>query len=807
VGKLSRTAALLGILLAGVAGSAPAVGKTAFRPRIGTAMGLMPPRGTLDTAVGTNIPVVYHGGSVMAGTVTVHTVFWAPPGYRFGGSPGLGILGYEALIQRFFTDAAHDSGRLSNVFSVLRQYGETGVPGAYSLAYGASADSIDDTDPFPAADAQCPSPAGTGTCVTDSEVQRELDHVIQTRDPGGYGLHDMWLLFLPPNVDECVNAGSCGTNAFAGYHSLADEGHGEFIYAVMIDTLIEAQPVPGADPEGNPDAENTIDTAAHEAVEAITDPEGVGWMDPNGFEVADKCEAGPQWGTPLGYAPDGAPYNQVIGGHEYAVQEMWSNPAGACVQSSAATADGLPLPRISLRQFSPAVSGRIGAPTPGVVVHVGIVRGGDLVADAVTRTRADGTWGPIDLRSARGALHGVGDDRDVILVDYGRGGPPDDLILTGAGGNPYTEAGWTSWADLDTGFAVRSRSVSIAPCGQTGVLTVTVNGRPTAPLLPECQNETDATTVSAPRITPASRVLMTSADNRAASPVAPSGAQVALTVALGEPGSVAQVNNAQVPFAQSGLPACTADLRRQVAECSGLVPFARYTLTRLRRGVAVRARAGFDGVARFGRMRGSAGIRGGDVLRLTNSARRVLTTLHVARLRAAIDGDQTVLAGGTCQPGEYWGAPLRLPPPSPAIGVPGATGRGTVCPASGRARGLPSAVIAQPDDRSGGLTQTSVPLLTGEAPSLDATVYGPFRALAQTGVPGPHGSVLPAGARVSVAFTRVGTRRAAFRSANVAGARGVAVRGLAAGVYRAVWVVRDLNGDTRTVVTRFVQAG
>jgi hypothetical protein len=116
-------------------------------------------------------------------------------------------------------------------------------------------------------------------------------------------------------------------------------------------------------------------------------------------------------------------------------------------------------------------------------------------------------------------------------------------------------------------------------------------------------------------------------------------------------------------------------------------------------------------------------------------------------------------------------------------------------------------VIAQPDDRSGGLTQTSVPLLTGEAPSLDATVYGPFRALAQTGVPGPHGSVLPAGARVSVAFTRVGTRRAAFRSANVAGARGVAVRGLAAGVYRAVWVVQDLNGDTRTVVTRFVQAG
>ena len=55
-------------------------------------------------------------------------------------------------------------------------------------------------------------------------------------------------------------------------------------------------------------------------------------MDPNGFEVADKCEFGPQDGTPLGYATDGSPYNQLIGGHEYLIQEMWSNDDGGCVQ-------------------------------------------------------------------------------------------------------------------------------------------------------------------------------------------------------------------------------------------------------------------------------------------------------------------------------------------------------------------------------------------------------------------------------------------------------------------------------------------
>ena len=58
----------------------------------------------------------------------------------------------------------------------------------------------------------------------------------------------------------------------------------------------------------------TIDVGAHEVNEAMTDPEGTGWMDPNGYEVGDKCDVAPNRGTPLGYAADGSPYNQVIHG-------------------------------------------------------------------------------------------------------------------------------------------------------------------------------------------------------------------------------------------------------------------------------------------------------------------------------------------------------------------------------------------------------------------------------------------------------------------------------------------------------------
>ncbi len=242
--------------------------------------------------------------------------------------------------------------------------------------------------------------------MTDLEVQNELDKLITAHDPTGRGLHDLWYVFLPPNVDECTSAGVCGTNAFAGYHSLSNVGHGPVIYAVVPDPTIEFTPGPGTDPEGNPDAESTIDTVAHETFEAITNPEGNGWMDPNGFEAADKCENGPQDGTSLGYAQDGSPYDQVINGHEYLVQMMWSNAAAGCVQRTTLTPPAPSPATVDETQFSPVVSGNIGNGKPGVGVRVALLRGGNVVSLAQTSTPC--------RRSMVGAAepHAVGDDRD-----------------------------------------------------------------------------------------------------------------------------------------------------------------------------------------------------------------------------------------------------------------------------------------------------------------------------------------------------------------------------------------------------------
>ena len=771
----------------------------AFHPRIGNAMGIVPPLGSQDAAVGPVEQVVFHGGQVMR-DVTIHTVFWAPPGYAFTGAPP-GGLSYVQMIQRFFTDVAHASGSGSNVFSVLPQFGDGSGAGGYSVSYNAAADSVTDTTPYPGKSGQCASPGGIATCVTDTTIQHELDRVIRTADPSGRGLHDLWFVFLAPNVDSCDLPSDCGTNAFAGYHSLSNLGSGPTIYALVVDPSIEQLPTQGSDPAGNPEAEAAINVATHETLEAMTDPEGTGWMDPDGNEVGDKC--GNEIGTPLGYAPNGSPYNQLINGDQYLFQTIWSNAELGCVQQSARTTSLVLPPSVSLRQFSPVVSGNIGSPLR-VSVQMLLLRAGTAVAGGATSTSSSGAW-RLTLRSFSGAPGAVGDDRDVILIRYGKGGPALEAIATGSPGNPYTAAGFTAWFDLDNGYQVNSSSIDLSPCFQVGVLAVTVGGVPTQPPVQWCNGDTAVATVRTPRLGIETPILMSSADDRAPSPQNPSGALVKLTVGLGEPGSVPAISNPDVPFTGSGFPLCVADLRTQGVGCSGLVPGARYSLTRRRSHEALHAKAGGDGVARFSGFRGSPGVRGGDLLTLRNRAGRVLSALHVAHLRVALVGQENALAGGSCQPLEYWGPQVTSPPTSPSVGNGGVAGQGMICPPRGRAAGLPVADMVQTDDMSGGQTRTEVPSLLTTTPSQGAVLYGPFTALALTGFRGPHGSQTITGTRVTLTITRASSAQPVFNSANVNTLTGAAVTGLAPGVYAAKWVVTDINGDTRTVRTRFVE--
>jgi hypothetical protein len=817
-----------------------ASGATSFHPRIGGALGIVPPvdgQGHLrarDIATGALTPLTYHAGAVMAGGVTVHTIFWAPPGYAFQGSPGGGVPTYKGLIQQFFTDVSADSGAAGtctasecNVFTVQPQYAEgTAIgqitPGAYNLAYGATADSIDDTDPYPGKGDQCASPSGTAVCITDGQLQSEIDHLVQSTSGTPRGLHNLWFVFLPPGVDECITAGVCGTNAFAGYHSVSNiGGHGATIYALAIDPIIEVTIGPGADPEGFPDAETTLDIAGHETNEATSDPVGTGWMDPNGFEVGDKCDIGPQLGTPLGFASNGSPFNQVINGHQYLLQAEWANADAAgnsgCVQATTTTTNQLPLPQVNLRQFNPIISGNVNrSPGGGIGVQVSVLRADAdgnpvVVALASTRTAADGSW------SASIAPQAVGDDRDEIDIDYSGAGAPQpnrQVILTGNGGDPFGESGWTGWTALDSGSAATNApggSLALAPCFQVGTLGFTFNGVGAGQSPNDfCNTQTDAAAQSTPAIRAGDALKVTSNDNRAFNaPGGPSpnplGGLVSLTVPVGEAGSVTALTSPLTTFTPGGFPSCTADLELQGVVCTGLVPGERYTLIDRRKRVSGPADA-------TGTVVEPLVVRRGDSVVLSNRSRS-LTVLHVAHLRVAILGEETFLSGGTCQAREYYGAPLSSAPTSTAAGLPsdpnagGTALTGEICPANGDASGLPTDDISQTDELSGGQTATEVPDIQDTSPIEGETMYGRFTALAESGLTLPDNENIPTDSfsRIALRIATASRGATAFKARNVDTVRGVRVPALLPGSYTARWKLTDANGDTRVVVSRFIE--
>ena len=131
----------------------------------------------------------------------------------------------------------------------------------------------------------------------------------------------------------------------------------------------------------------------------------------------------------------------MIHGDQWWTQEMWSNADGfECVQGTTNSSDPLPLPQVSLHQYSSAVSGNTENNTAGIGVTVKLIRANAngaavTVGQASGTTNGNGAWS-VTLPRA----HAVGDDRDEIDVIYSGAGAPTphhQVILTGNGGNPW----------------------------------------------------------------------------------------------------------------------------------------------------------------------------------------------------------------------------------------------------------------------------------------------------------------------------------------------------------------------------------
>ena len=295
-----------------------------------------PARTRFDTAFGN---VDYNGGPVMPSN-TDYLIFWSPGGnsaYPGSGTPPEYVTG----IEQYFKDLQADSGGHQNADSVSAQYNDaTGAFARYAVTFGGAKL---DTDAFPAS--QCPVGGPIMHCMTDAQLQSELEHFASARGLKRDLSHEIFLL-LPPGVAVCFDDKRSGPGgAFGGCSAGAPQNgvfcsyHSNTTVSPML--IYTAGPFetgnPGCDDGNHPNgpSDGAIEGGlSHEHNESITDPiASDAWTSgggaSHGTEVGDQCDA--EMGPPLGTF-NGAEYNQVINGDFYWYQEEWSNDGHRCLQ-------------------------------------------------------------------------------------------------------------------------------------------------------------------------------------------------------------------------------------------------------------------------------------------------------------------------------------------------------------------------------------------------------------------------------------------------------------------------------------------
>jgi hypothetical protein len=279
-------------------------------------LGMVPPtdaRGALGPALGSG-KLTYHRGPVEHAN-TVYAIYWQPSGATMA-------EGYKLLVNQFFGDVAADSGKTSNVYYSDTQYSDGGGPVTYNSTFGGF---VIDKNSFPSNGCN-DGVTQTTVCLTDAQLQTEIKRVI-TAQHWTAGPSTEFFMFTAKNVGSCFGS-SCAFSYYCAYHSWTGTGSSVILYANMpyADTVSSACDT-GKRPN-NSDADATINVTSHEHNETITDEQGNAWYDAAGYENGDKCA----WlfGTKLGNTAYG-PYNQLINGHTYEVQQEWSNSTNRCV--------------------------------------------------------------------------------------------------------------------------------------------------------------------------------------------------------------------------------------------------------------------------------------------------------------------------------------------------------------------------------------------------------------------------------------------------------------------------------------------
>jgi hypothetical protein len=361
-------------------------------------------RATPLTFGGAQPPVKYHGGPLMLSS-TLYLIFWGPQD-SFPTS-------YTAPIVQYAKDLHTADVLTTDEFSIAKQYAnskEEHITGEVSFG----GEDFDTTAYKAAGGEGCTT--GDTSCVTDAEIEQEILAQIKAKSSDGWTTDPAsapraeYLVYTPPGVTDC-SEGECSNEAFCAYHAQVLETVSS---EKRVATYSDLPDAPACDSgqaptgvNGEKDADGTLDSEIHELVESATDPKPeTGYTDSHGEEVADKCAelTTPQeiYGTPLGGSLTGdTAFNQLIGGHSYYTQEIWSN--AATVTPTPAKSNE---PAGCVARIGPTPS--FTAPTNGETGHVVDFEGSgsyDISSAITTYEWNYGDGSPVDTTSGEKAEH------------------------------------------------------------------------------------------------------------------------------------------------------------------------------------------------------------------------------------------------------------------------------------------------------------------------------------------------------------------------------------------------------------------
>jgi hypothetical protein len=388
-----------------------------------------------------------------------------------------------------------------------------------------------------------------------------------------------------------------------------------------------------------------------------------------------------------------------------------ANADGSTSQSAYVSTVGATLPTVTLRPFGAAVDGDVGAGRASSRVRL-IHRRGDMTLGTSGWSPIDtgnGTWS-VELPGGRGLDLG----RDAVDVDYD---------FTGGAPAP---AGFPP----DVTYSGLSYSPTLAPSADGSTVAFPIGASQRATLRVRRAGAATTTTVAIPSASNGPRSVSLSpalARNDEATVVA------LMNVPFTSPTSRVAIEH---PLTERGtrfpaVPTCSYDLVTRNAACANLSPSAPYELARRRAGstdlvqaLVASANSSFGNAAAAASI---ADVRPGDILALRTPGAdpRVVTALHVSRLRADVVSNQSVVPStaelvGDCPAG----AAL------PTVVLP------SVCPLDGRVATTGGALstLSAIDDRSGGQTMLSMPIPTDTTPLNGESLFASrFRAFFSVG--------------------------------------------------------------------------